>query len=90
MQGILLFHAASDGDTLTIGTLLSSAGAQSWINYQHAKNVHTPLLCAALNVHAADTKQLIEARCNIDLQDNSVGSTTLHFAAIQGHTSVTA
>jgi hypothetical protein len=47
MQGILLFHAASDGDTVTVSTVLSSAGSQSLINYQHAKNGHMPLLCAA-------------------------------------------
>ena len=36
MKGKKLFDAAFDGDTATVGTLLSSAGAQSSINYQEA------------------------------------------------------
>ena len=43
------------------------AGAQSFINYLDASGA-TPLYAASQNGHASVTKQLIEARCNIDLQ----------------------
>jgi ankyrin repeat protein len=43
MNGMQLFHAACDGDTRTVATLLSTAGAQSFINYQQAASGATPL-----------------------------------------------
>ena len=38
--------------------------------------------------HAAITEQLIEARCNVNLQDKN-GATPLHVAAFNGHAAVT-
>jgi hypothetical protein len=83
----VVFHAARDGDTVTARTLLSTAGAQSWINYQH-ENGATPLSIAACNGHASVTEQLIKSRCNIELQTKN-GPTPLYFAAHQGHASIT-
>ena len=51
MQGTLLFNAVRDGDTATVTTLLSSAGAQSLINTQD-KDGYTPLYAAAARGHA--------------------------------------
>ena len=79
---MLLINAARDGDTETVRTLLSSAEVQSFINYQDASGA-TPLHTAAREGHEAVTKQLIEARCNVDLQAND-GCTPLHIAAHQG------
>ena len=75
----VVFHAARDGDTVTVRTLLSTAGAQSWINYQD-ENGATPLSIAAFNGHASVTEQLIKSRCNIELQTKN-GPTPLYFAA---------
>jgi ankyrin repeat protein len=62
MHGMLIFHAASrDGDTVTVRKMLSTAGAQSMINYKDASG-DTPLYCAAANGHASVTEQLIEVR----------------------------
>ena len=44
------------------------------------KDGSTPLLFAAYNGHAFVTKQLIEFRCNIDLQQND-GVTPVYIAA---------
>ncbi len=63
-----LVLAAHDGDTVAVRALLSSAGAQSFINYKEDTSGASPLFCAARNGHAAVTEQLIEARCNVDLQ----------------------
>jgi ankyrin repeat protein len=90
------YAAARDGDAVTVRTMLSTAAAQwliskraspALINYQDNFGA-TPLLCAAINGHAAVTEQLIEARCNIDFQ-NKDGATALYFAAQNGHPSVT-
>jgi hypothetical protein len=43
-----------------------------------------PIYCAAANGHASVTEQLIEARCNLDVQDN-IGCTPLCTAAHFGH-----
>ncbi len=51
------------------------------------KDGYTPLFIAAANGHASVTKQLIEARCNMDLQERD-GSTPLVVAAANGHASV--
>ena len=56
-EGMLLRDAARDGDTVTVRTLLSAAGAQSLMNYQDA-NGSTPLHMAAENAHDSVTKQL--------------------------------
>jgi hypothetical protein len=70
------FLAALDGDAETVSKMLSTAGAQSLINYQHALGDTplltalgaTPLLAAAANGHVAVTEQLLQAPCNVDLQ----------------------
>ena len=70
------FLAALDGDAETVSKMLSAAGAQSFINYQHALGDTplltalgaTPLLAAAANGHVAVTEQLLQAPCNVDLQ----------------------
>jgi ankyrin repeat protein len=88
MQGLLIMHAAArDGDTVTVRTQLSTAGALSLINTQDASGA-TPLYWAAQNGHASVTEQLIEARCNVDLQAKD-GSAPLHLAGQNGHASVT-
>jgi ankyrin repeat protein len=66
--GLILFR--DDDDTVTVRTLLSMAGALPLINTQDASGV-TPLYFAAANGHAAVTQQLIEVRCNIDLQEQN-------------------
>ena len=76
--------------------MLSTAGAQSFINYQHALGDTplltalgaTPLLAAAATGHVAVTEQLLEARCNVDLQMQG-GVSPLHCAAAKGLASVT-
>jgi ankyrin repeat protein len=87
MPGREFLLAARDGDTATIRTLLSTAGAQSLINYQDA-NGATPVFCAAENRHASVTEQLIGARCDTDAQ-TLTGATPLSIAAQNGHASVT-
>ncbi len=87
MPGREFLLAARDGDTATIRTLLSTAGAQSLINYQDA-NGATPVFCAAENGHASVTEQLIGARCDIDAK-TLTGATPLYIAAQDGHASVT-
>ena len=90
------FLAALDGDAETVSKMLSTAGAQFLINYQHALGDTplltalgaTPLLAAAANGHVAVTEQLLEARCNVDLQMQD-GASALFIAAENGHASVT-
>jgi hypothetical protein len=53
MTGQQIYAAAGDGDAAKVSTLLSTQGAQSFINYQDAHGA-TPLVSAA--------------RCNLDLQ----------------------
>ena len=79
--------AARDGDTVTIGTLLSSTGAQSLINTQDADGA-TALNVAALNGHEAVTEQFIAARCDVDLQNNH-GIKPIYAAAQNGYAAVT-
>jgi hypothetical protein len=67
MTGQQLLEAARDGHAAKVGTLLSTQAAQSFINYQGALGA-TPLSAAAQNGHESVTEQLIEARCNVDLQ----------------------
>jgi ubiquitin len=87
MTGQQLWEAARDGDAAKVRTLLSTQGAQSFINYQDAHGV-APLHIAAHYGHASVTKQLIDARCNVNLQEEG-GSTPLHAAAGEGHATVT-
>jgi ankyrin repeat protein len=69
------FLAALDGDAETVSKMLSTAGAQSLINYQHALGDTplltalgaSPLLAAAANGHVAVTEQLLEARSKMDM-----------------------
>ena len=87
MTGQQLCKAALDGDAAKVSTLLSTQGAQSFINYQDA-NGHTPLHEAARIGHEAVIKQLIDARCNVDLQATD-GFTPLHVAAVNGRADTT-
>ena len=66
-----LFLAACDDDTVTVTKVLSTTGVQSLINYQNALGA-TTLIVAGGKGHEAVTKQLLEARCNVDLQKISV------------------
>jgi ubiquitin C len=86
MTGQQLWEAARDGDTAKVSTLLSTQGAQSFINYQDEAG-STPLHLAAQNGHASVTKQLIEARCNTDVQEEN-GYTPLHVVAHNGDAAV--
>ena len=86
MSGEELREGVLAGDEARVSTLLSTQGAQSFINYQDADGL-TPLHLAAGKGNAAVTKQLIEARCNLDLQ--TLHGTALDFAAGSGHGTVT-
>ena len=90
MTGRQLWEAALEGDSARVSTLLSTQGAQSFINYQvaHAHGC-TPLHLAAGLGHAAVTKQLLAARCNVDVQDTNGFTTPLHVAAGSGHEAIT-
>ena len=67
--------------------MMSTAGAQSLINYQNALRA-TPHIFAAGKGHVAVTAMLIEARCNVDLHDKE-GFTPLYIAAQEGHAAAT-
>ena len=67
MTGQQLYEAALIGDAAKVGTLLSTQGAQSFINYQDARGC-TPLYVAAGYGYASVTEQLLAARCNVNLQ----------------------
>ena len=81
------FLALRDGDTVTVRNMLSTAGAQSWIDYQSDLG-YTPLYIAALLNHSSITEQLIVARWNIDLHRED-GTTPLIIAAANDYESVT-
>ena len=83
MTGEQLWEAARDSDAAKVRTLLTTQGAQSFINYQGA-NGTTPLHIAAFNGNEAVTEQLIATSCSVDLQEEN-GYTPLHAAADQGH-----
>jgi hypothetical protein len=87
MTGKQLWDAARDGDSAKVSTLLSTQGAQSYINYQDAKGA-SALHIAAEKGHASVTEQLIAARCNIGLQEKS-GYHAAHLAAAKRHAAVT-
>ena len=72
---------------MTVRTLLSAPGSQSFINYQDAQG-HTPLHYSTNFGHEAVSKRLIAACCNVDLQ-TKLGDTPLHLAAVIGHEAVT-
>ena len=82
-----LWDAARDGDAAKVSTLLSTQGAESFINCQNSRGA-TPLHAAAWHGREAVTKQLLAARCSVDLQDVE-GATPLHNAALNGHEAVT-
>jgi hypothetical protein len=82
MTGKQLWEAARDGDAAKVSTMLSTQGAQSFINYTDSKGF-TALHAAAVDGLAAVTKQLIAARCNVDLQAKD-GFTPLDVAAQNG------
>ncbi len=76
MTGQQLYEAACIGDAAKVGTLLSTQGAQSFINYQNAHG-YTPLYVAAIQGQAVVTEQLIAAHCNVNVQSED-GSTPLY------------
>ena len=80
-------HAVRDGDTVTVRTILSGAGALSLINTRDARG-ETPLYWVALNGNATVTERLIEVSCNLDLQEEN-GRTPLHAAVVTGHVAIT-
>ena len=77
--GAKLFKAAHDGDTEEVITLLSTQGVQRFINYQNSV-WRTPLSMAIFGGHSTVTKELIKARCDVDLKAED-GGTALHIAA---------
>ena len=87
MTGEQLRQAVRRGDAAKVSTLLSTQGAQSFINYQDEAG-NTPLHYATGFGHAAVTKQLIAARCNVHLQEDD-GLTVLHGAAYNWHEAAT-
>ena len=78
---------AHDGDTAKVSTLLSTQGAQSFINYQ-GTNGTTPIHCVSQKGHVSVTEQLIEPHYNIDLQAKE-RVTPLICAVHNGHKTVT-
>ena len=68
MTGRQLWVAVRDGDAGKFSTLLSTPDVQSFINYQDVYG-HTPLHEAVLLGCETVTKQLLIARCNVNLQD---------------------
>ncbi len=80
------FLALRHGDTVTVRKMLSTADAQSWIDYQSDLG-YTPLYIATLLNHASITEQLIVVRCNIDLHRED-GVTPLIIAAANGYETV--
>ena len=56
MTGQQLWKAARDGDAAKVSTLLSTQGAQSFVNYQGVHGL------ARVKRHEAVTKQLLAAR----------------------------
>jgi ankyrin repeat protein len=83
----VFFLALRHGDTVTVRNMLSTAGAQSWIDWQSDLG-YTPLYIAALLNQPSITEQLIVARCNIDPHRED-GATPLIIAAANGYDSVT-
>ena len=86
-KGEKLLKAAHDGDAEEVITLLSAQGVQRFINYQNTVG-RTPLGVAIFGGHSTVTKELIKARCDIDLQGKD-GGTPLHFAAQEGNVPIT-
>jgi hypothetical protein len=77
-----------DGEKGTVTRLLSEPGAQSFINYQNAGGLN-PLSTVASFGHEAIVKQLIAARCNVDIRlgdgclvPQSRGGTPLYAATL--------
>ena len=67
--------------------MLSTQGVQRFINYQNSVG-RTPLSVAIFGGHSTVTKELIKARCDIDLQGED-GGTPLHAAAQEGNAPIT-
>jgi ankyrin repeat protein len=61
-----LIEVSIEGDSVKVETLLSSQGAESFINYQNEHGA-TPLHSPTVNDQETVTKLLIEARCNVNL-----------------------
>ena len=66
MTGKQLCETALIGDPVKVSKLLSTQGAQSFINYQDAHGI-TPLHEAFVNGHVAVTEKLIAVRRHVDL-----------------------
>jgi ankyrin repeat protein len=81
------FLALRHDDTVTVRNMLSTAGAQSWIDYQSDLG-YTSLYIAALLNHASITEQLIVVRCNIDLHRED-GATPLIITVANDYETVT-
>ena len=73
-------------DCAKVSTLLSSRGAQSFLNYQN-ENGFTPLHAATVNEHVNVTELLIGARCNVNATTET-GRTPLIGAAQNGLTAI--
>jgi ankyrin repeat protein len=86
-QGRKLLEAAEYGDAAEVSTLLSTPGAQCFINSQGTAG-RTALHLAAGKGHEAVTEQLLAALCNVNLQAKN-GGTVLHLAAAKGLIAVT-
>ena len=85
--GAKLFKAAHDGDAEEVITLLSKQGVQRFINYQNTVG-RTPLSVAIFGGYSTVTKELIKARCDIDLPGEN-GLTPIHCAAQVGNVPIT-
>ena len=97
MAGQQLGKTTHDDNTAKISTLMSTQGAQSFINYQDAHG-RTPLHFSTLQGHATVTEHLIVVPCNVnlqvkivrcavDLQSNN-GATSLQPAEHHGHSGI--
>jgi ankyrin repeat protein len=69
-----------------VKTLLSTPGSESLINYQD-EHALTPLIHAAHQGHAVVSKQLLAARCMVNLEAKH-GRTALQIAEFFGHTGI--
>ena len=71
------FLAVRDGDTVTVGRMLSAAGAQFLINYQDSLDGWTPFHIAAFHGQVAVTTQI---DVDVDLQTKD-GCTPMYLTA---------
>ena len=86
MTGKQSLEVALEGDTVKVDTLLSTQDSQSFINYQD-KHGSTSLHNVPDKGHETVTKQLISARCIVELHLTN-GLTPIHLTVVRGHVSV--